>query len=139
ARPVGQRTLAGVRAQRLLELRADAQCGVERGRRILRDVRDRAAADRPQRRLVEAEDLASLDTYRPARDPRAAPRVPEQREPDGRLARPGLADETEDLTGLDRERDTVDDVDAGALDLDAEPVDLECAHASSLRSMPAEA
>ena len=76
----------------------------------------------------------------PAGDLGAAPRVAEQREADGRLARAGLAHEPEHLAGRDRERDLVDDVDLGVAQDDAQALDRDGrrggAHSARPRSMP---
>ena len=76
-----------------------------------------------------------------ARDLGAAPRVTEQGEADGRLARARFAHEPEHLAGRDRERDLVDDVDLGVAQDDAQVLDRDGRLARLLtrrgpRSMP---
>src|SRR6185312_9537961 len=58
-------------------------------------------------------------------DGAAAAHVAEQRHPDGRLARPRLADEPEHLARIDLEGDLVDDVDVGAGQRDAQVLDVD--------------
>src|ERR1700730_7632064 len=70
--------------------------------------------------------------------------MPQQREPDRRLARARLADQPQDLSGRDAERDVVDDILAGAFHDDPQAVDndggLDDRHAAPrVRSMPAAA
>src|SRR3954451_12556782 len=136
------RLAPAVRLEHLFELHADPQSRIERRGGILWDVRNRVPAQRAPLPLGQRQDLAAGDADCAARDLRAATCVPEQREPDRRLARARLADETEHLARVDRERDVVDDVVAAAFDLDAEMLDLDdrCAHSSiPPRSIPAAA
>jgi hypothetical protein len=58
----------------------------------------------------EAEDVASAEKDRAARYPRARPGVSERSECSGRLPTAGLSDDSEDLAGLYRERNAIDDV-----------------------------
>ena len=154
---VGQRDLAhdlgdartallGARAvpvhlERLAQLGADAQRGVERRGRILRDVRDEVAAHAAPRGAGEGEDVDVADADAAGGDRRAAPRVAEQGQADRRLAGARLADEPEHLARRDRERHLVDDVDLGVAQDDAQALDgdgrLRSAHSAALpRSMP---
>ena len=108
-----------VRGERLLELRPYAKRRVERRRRILRDVRHQTAAEPLAIEGRQREDVAAFDAHFAARDPSAAPRVPEHRQADRRLPRAGLAHEAQHLACRDAEGDPVHDVLAGAVvDLD---------------------
>ena len=80
------------------ELEADPQRRVERRRGILRDVRHEVAAQPAQlgRRSCPRMSSSPSMTVPPVML-QAAPRVAEERQSDGRLAGPGLADETEHL------------------------------------------
>ena len=112
-----------VELHHLEELRADPQRRVQRGRRVLRHVADQLAPGIAQRPLVERQHRGGADLHRAGSESHAAPGVTEHAEADRRLARAGLADETQHLAGSDREIDLVDDVVAGRADLDAEVAD----------------
>jgi hypothetical protein len=133
-----------VRRERLLELGADADRRVQSRGRILRDVGNGPSPQSAQYGGGLLQDLPPLDENPPAGDPGAAPRVPHESEPYGRLAGARLAHEAEHLAPCDLEGDLVDDVDALLHHLDSEVVDLDdgggvLAHSARPRSIPMEA
>src|SRR5262249_10901267 len=115
--------------QKLSELKSDPECRIQRRRRVLRDVRHErsTSAAQPVRRQVQDGRPRHLDAA--ARDSRPAVRVTEQGDGGGRLSRTGLADQTEYLSSLHRERHAVDDLLAGRGELDPEVRYLDDAHA----------
>src|SRR5262245_4641616 len=115
-----------VSGQRLLELRLEPERRVQRGGRILGNVRDELAAQLLTLEGGKDEDVAALDPDFASRDPRPATRVSEYGEADRRLARTRFPDEPQDLAGGDLKRDAVDDVlVAPVVDLDTKVDDLE--------------
>ena len=109
---------------------ADACARVERRKRILED-HLHAPANRPQLALGQVRDVLSVED-----DPPFGRLVEaDERASDRRLAAARLADETERLAALDRERDPVHGLDVAdvavedeaALDreVDLQPVDLD--------------
>ena len=99
-----------VRIQDLAQLGADAQCRVERRGWILRHIADDPTAEPLTLGHVELEDVDVADPDGAAFDLGAAAGVTEQRQPDGRLAGAGLADQPEHFTRSDAEGEVVDDV-----------------------------
>src|ERR671914_1667004 len=119
--------------ERLRELAADRESGVERLRGALRDVGDSPPPDRSklaggERKQVEVAELRpSPDHTRPGRA------VPDRGECGGRLAAPRLAGETEDTAGAKGERRVRDDdvrLAVGAEVADGELLDREDGGAS---------
>ena len=116
-----------MRLERLANLAADGQHGVQAGHRVLEDHRDVLAADRPQLVVGELEQVAALELRRPADDAARPRQDPEQRERGDALAAARLADDPERLSRGDVEGDAVDGVDRPALgpELDAQVLDRE--------------
>ena len=112
--------------------------GLKRGHRVLEDHRDPVAADRLQLLVGGGDELLALVAHRPA-DPRILP----PGEADGRhrghrLAGAGLADDAEDLSGLEREGDAVDGVHRPLVggEVDLQVVDLEQGAGHGLSAQP---
>src|SRR3984893_14740212 len=135
------RRAEAVCGEHLLELASHAQVRVERRGGILWYVGNEAAAHPAQLVRREGEQVTAGDPYAAARDPSAPACVPEQRQAHGRLAGPGLADQSEHLARVNRERHLVDDVRPGRDDLDAQVRDVNgrLAHPRAPLSMPATA
>jgi hypothetical protein len=72
--------------QRLRELAADGNCRVQRRRRVLRDVGDALAPDRPQLSARQAEQVEAVEPRAPAENPAAGSAVTDRRQRGGRLA-----------------------------------------------------
>jgi hypothetical protein len=90
---------ARVHLERLAQLRPHPQRRVERGRRVLRDVGDPRAAQRPEVAGRQLEQIDPVEADLAAADPQPAARVAEQGERHGGLARARLADQAEHLAG----------------------------------------
>ena len=118
--------------EHLRQLPADPQGRVQRRARVLGDVGDGAA---PQ--LAQLAGGARRQRSRPSMrisppvDPAAGTAVADQGHADGRLAAAGLADEPENLAGLDLDADPVDDVGAGGDELDLQVADRDRGGAAS--------
>ena len=128
-----------VELEHLHELLADAQRWIQRGRWILRHVRDQRAARMAQRAVAERQHRRIADRDVAACQLHAAPGMAEHGETNGGLARAGLADEAEHLARGDGEVDFVDDVGAAAGDLDPQIRDghRSVRHAVALRPVDA--
>src|SRR5581483_10399150 len=122
-----------VHDKRLGDLVADPVSRVQARGGVLGDVRDPGAAEAAQVPLAPAEHLLAAEADRAARDPRPRTGVAEERERGARLPAARLADEGEDLAGVDGERDLVDDLRPGCR-VDAEPFDPE--HGRRLLCVP---
>ena len=125
---------AAMHEDRLGDLRADADAGIERRGRVLRHEGDavapemiKTAARHPGHRFTLEENRALLDLQ-------ARMTVAEELQGDGRLAAAGFTDQAEDLAGRDREADIVDCArpSLAAPIGDAEPADFDqrLAHAA---------
>ncbi len=101
-------TDAAVRGQRVRELLADRQDGVERAHRALEDDGGVAPTPAPQRLSVERGDVGTGHPQLAAHL-RVGRQEAQERVADGRLAAAGLAGEAEDLTVEDVEADVIDD------------------------------
>ena len=125
-----QPRLGGADTAQLLELDellADPDARVEGGGRVLRHVGDLLAAQLADLLPGQLEHVAVLEQHLARRDLGAGTRVVQQRGADGGLARAGLADQADDLAGLEHQVDVVDDVDVLAGQADAEVLDDEAA------------
>ena len=114
-----------VHLERLAQLRPDPQRRVERGRRVLRDVGDPRAAQRPEVAGRELEQVGPVEPNLAATDPQPPARVAEQGERHGGLARSRLADQAEHLAGGHLEGDPADDIGAGRADPDLKVPDVQ--------------
>jgi hypothetical protein len=85
-------------------LKADRIDRVERGHRLLEHEPDPAAAHPPQLPLGEHEEVAASVEPDPAGNPRRRGDQAEGRQRGQRLARAGLADQSDDLAAADRQR-----------------------------------
>src|SRR5579862_2148790 len=124
--PLVLRGTGRVNVEHLRELKSDAQGGVERGARILRDVGHRAAAQAPQLAGRHGGEQLPVDQDLAPGHPATRARVTHQRHPNRRLSRPRLSDEPEDLARVNLEHDLIDDVGARQ-----DQVDLEIANRNS--------
>ena len=92
------------------ELRADPEDRVQRQIRVLRDEADAAAADAPvQLALAERQQVVAGKADLAGFDLRAVRQDAEHGAHHGRFAAAGLADDAEDVSGLEREIDMVED------------------------------
>ena len=96
-------------AHRLDELEADRERRVEVAHRLLRDVGDLLAPDLAVLAGRQAGELAAAEADRAGQDAATGGQQPHDGERRLRLARPGFADEAEDLAFGDVERHVVDD------------------------------
>src|SRR6185295_4087771 len=94
--------------QRLADLPADGHHRVERGHRLLEDHGDVVAADLAHLRLVESDEVATVELHRAADDAAGIVDEPHQRERRDALAAPALADDGQRLAALQREGDAID-------------------------------
>ena len=88
---------APVHHQRLRNLIADGEDGIQRRHRLLEDQRDFAAAEPAQLALAERHQVASAKVNRAAEDAARRLHQPHDRECRHRLAAPGLADKRQRL------------------------------------------
>ena len=100
--------------------------GVERRHRVLEHEADAVAADAAQPPLFESDQLLALESCRPG-DPRRGRQQPEQGQHRDALARTGLSDDAEHLTGTNLEGHAVDGAHRALIRLerDVEIVDVE--------------
>src|SRR5581483_879063 len=105
-------------ANRLRDLVADRERGVERGRRILENHADPIAAQPPPLVLRERQQVLPSEVDRPL-DRGGRRKQAHRRERERRLAAPGLADETEQLSFGELERHVVDRRDVAEADAHA--------------------
>jgi len=107
-----------VLADRLGDLLAAGEDGVERGHRLLEDHRDVVAAERPHLILGELEEVAALEQD-PAGDVAAVARQqPHDAERGDALATARLTDDAEGAALIDVEVDAVDRLDRAVLGLE---------------------
>jgi len=113
--------------ERLRDLPAHLDRGVERLPRVLVDHRDAAGAQLAQRLVAHRRDVVAADQRAPARDVAVARQVADRGEGRRRLAAARLADEAVGLARLDLERDAAQDGPQHAADVvgDLEVLDLE--------------
>ena len=105
--------------QDLAQLLLDAEDGVERGHRVLKDHRDLVAADRPQLSDRHLQDIVAAEQDLAAQDPAGRARdEPQDRRSADALAAPRLADDAERAPGVDPERDPVHRVEKPVLGLE---------------------
>ncbi len=104
--PAARRT--AVDEQRLRDLVADAEDGIERRHRLLEDQRDLRAADRAHRSFVEREEVASPEEHPSTGVASRRLDEPHDRERRHRLAAAGFSDEAERFSLPDLEADVVD-------------------------------
>jgi hypothetical protein len=129
--PLGRLVLVDVGvvgADRLADLVADRQDGVERGHRVLEDHRDLSPTQVSKLLLRHREQVAAVEGGAAARDPARRLRdQAEQRHHGDALARTGLADDADGLTRVDLVADVADRVDDTVLgpELDGQAFDLE--------------
>ncbi len=98
---------AAMRGHRFHELLGDAQHGVERGHRVLKDHRDLAAAHVADFVLAEPREVAATKDDAAADDARGLVQQPHDGFRADALARAGLADDAERLAGAEVEADAV--------------------------------
>ena len=115
-----------VAAQHLGDLEPDRVHRVQRRHRLLEDHRDLAAADLAQRAVVDADQLAAVELDRSA-DVGVLRQQAHQRHRRRRLAGSRLADDGQDLAGVELERRVDHGRVPGAVDpeLDVQVLDLE--------------
>ena len=99
-----------VNFQYLHQLNADAQCRVERRRRVLWHVSHAATSHGPQCFRVQGENLGFAAQHLAARNPNAAPRVAEHGKADRGLARPRFPHQPKHRAGRHGEVHFIDDV-----------------------------
>ena len=90
-------------APSFLELRADAERGIQRGKWALEDEAERASADLAQVALSHGEQVGSLKSDFPFHRGALAAEQAEDREGKRAFARAALADQAENFTLLDFE------------------------------------
>ena len=120
-----------VLGDRLDDLVADREHGIERGHRLLKNHADAVAANRPQRARVELDEIAPVEQDLPADD--AAGRIGDQaqdRQCRDRFSATGLPDDRDGLSRIDREAHVVDGLDdvAGAEETGPQVADVEKRH-----------
>ena len=108
----------GVHPERLPELRADPERGIERGGRVLGHVADLRAARLPQIARAERQQVRPVQQDVPGADLQALAGVPEQGEGEGGLARARLTHQAEHLPSADGKGHVADHVGPGRADTD---------------------
>ena len=107
------------------QLEPDTKRWVERGRGVLGNVGNPGPTQSSQLTGFELEKVLTVEANLSRRDIETSPGVPEEGKGYGRLARAGLADETEELRGAYGEGHVTYDLRTGRCELNPEVLDLE--------------
>ena len=116
---------AGMDAERLPQLEPDTERRIECRGRILGNVGHLRPTQLPQLAWFELEEVLAVETNFARRDVESAPGMTEERESYGRLARAGLADEPEQLRGVNGEGHIAHDLRSIRGELNPEVLDLQ--------------
>ena len=119
-----------MRLQRLADLEADGEAGIERGHRLLKDHRDVLARDLAAVPRAHRQQIRAVEAHRVGLDLRRQRQQAHHREHRDRLARAGFADDREHLVAIDRHVDAVDRLERAAArgEGDGEIADFEQRH-----------
>ena len=107
------------------KLEPDTKCRVERSGRVLGNVGHFRPTKFPELARLEIEKALAVEAYLARGYVQAPTGVAQQGESNGRLARTGLTDETEQLSGLHGERDVSYNLCSRRSELNPEVLDLE--------------
>ncbi len=121
-----------VGADRLGDLPAHRIARIERGHRLLEDHRDVAADHGATLARAQAQQVPPVELQRIGPDPAGLGDQPHQREHRHALARAGLADDAQDLAGIDGDVDRLDGMEpaTGSAELYGQVADVEQGHAA---------